>query len=255
MNIKIFNNEHEYVIRNFDLTNCSAEELAKNLLERCEDAGWAAAHVAIIVPAAESGEGHDVIVKGTTSHMTMREVAVELMRLYGRDCGEGYGTKSQGIDATKNTMNITSVNPGAFASGFDYFCPDCGVFFSVQNDLMADSPSIAMVPLKPDFCPYCGENDLIDSTDELLDYCAFKGADPVNFYHAFPLDEPIPQSRTGATPLQVKIIVSLVILDKKAKRPVTVDRIAVKSDTPRGIVEKIFDELHITETGGTECTE
>ena len=102
MKIKIANNELEYVIRNFDLTNCSAEELGKSLLERCENAGWAAAHVAIIVPAAESGKGHDVIVKDTTSHMTMREVAVELMRLYGRDRGEGHGTRSQGIDATKS---------------------------------------------------------------------------------------------------------------------------------------------------------
>ena len=155
----------------------------------------------------------------------------------------------------ESAMNIAGVKPGAFANGFDYFCPDCGVFFSVQNDLMADAPGIALVPLKPDFCPYCGENDLIGSTDGLLDYCAFKCADPVNFYHAFPLDEPIPQSETGATPLQVKIIESLVILDKQARRPVTADRIAVKSDTPREIVEKIFSELHITETGGTECTE
>ncbi|MDR1803588.1 MAG: hypothetical protein LBQ94_08270 [Treponema sp.] len=88
MNIKIINNEDEYVIRNFDLTNCSVEELEKSLLERCGDAGWAAAHVAIIIPATESDEEHDVIVKGTTTRMTMREVAAELMRLYGRDCKE-----------------------------------------------------------------------------------------------------------------------------------------------------------------------
>jgi len=246
MIIKIYNNESEYVIRDFDLTNCSAEELGKSLLERCEDAGWAAAHVAIIVPATESGEGHDVIVKGTTTHMTMREVAVELMKLYGRDCSEEYGTQPQGI--TKNSMNITSVKPGAFANGFDYFCLLCGHFFSVQ--VMDDAGENAV-----QFCPCCGEDALIASIDRLIAYCSDYNTDPVNFYHAFPLDEPIPQSRTGATPLQVKIIISLVILDKKAKRPVTVDRIAVKSDTPREIVEKIFDELHITETGGTECTE
>jgi len=158
-------------------------------------------------------------------------------------------TKSQGIDATKNKMNITSINAGAFANGFDCFCPDCGVFFSAQNSFEAGEP------VGPEFCPYCGENDLIDSADELLDFCAFKGADPVNFYHAFPLDEPIPQSETGATPRQVKIIESLVILDKQAKRPVTIDSIAAQSDTPSEIVEKVFNQLHITETGGTECTE
>ena len=160
-----------------------------------------------------------------------------------------YGTKSQGIDITTNSINITGVNPGAFANGFDYFCPDCGVFFSAQNSFEADAP------VSPEFCPYCGENDLIDSTDELLDCCAFKCVDPANFYHAFPLDEPIPQSETGATPRQAKIIVSLAILDRQAKRPVTADSIAAQSDTPREIVEKVFNELHITETGGTECTE
>ena len=87
MNIQIFNNEYEYVVRNFDLTNCSVEELGKSLLERCADAGWAAAHVAIIIPAAESGEGHDVIVKGTTTRMTMREVAAELIKTQGRRLG------------------------------------------------------------------------------------------------------------------------------------------------------------------------
>ena len=140
-------------------------------------------------------------------------------------------------------MNITNVKPGAFANGFDYFCPDCNVFFSIQHDFEADEP------VSPDFCPYCGGNELTSSIDGLLDYCDCKCTDPANFYSAFPLDEPIPRSETGATPRQVKIIVSLVILDKQAKRPVTVDSIAAQSDTPREIVERVFDELHITEGG------
>ena len=151
-----------------------------------------------------------------------------------------------GIPWQENTMNITSVNAGAFANGFDYFCPNCSMFFSVQSDFET------YAPVKPCVCPYCGGEELKDSVDGLLEYCTLECTDPINFYQAFPLDEPIPQSETGATPRQVKIIESLVVLDKQAKRPVTINSIAAQSDTPRETVEKVFDELHITETGGTE---
>ena len=156
--------------------------------------------------------------------------------------------KTTNVSQQKNKINITGVNAGAFANGFDYFCPDCGVFFSVQSDLEDNIASA-------DFCPYCGGNELIDSIDELLDCCDLKCADPINFYSAFPIDEPIPRSCTEATPRQVKIIESRVILDRQAKRPVTVYSIAAQSGIPRKIVKSVFDELHITETGGTECTE
>jgi hypothetical protein len=141
-------------------------------------------------------------------------------------------------------MNIISVNqePGRFANGFGYFCADCGVFFSVQ----LDDDFIG----RANHCPCCGGEGPLTTISELLAHCDINLADPVNFYGAFPLDEPIPESSTGATPRQVKIITSLVILDKQAKRPVATDTIAAEGDIPHDIVARVFEELHITETGG-----
>jgi hypothetical protein len=129
-----------------------------------------------------------------------------------------------------------------FANGFDNFCCECGVFFSAE--------------LEPDvigsveFCPYCGEDLLIFTTKGILDHCTDHGTDPVNFYKAFPPDEPIPQSRTGATPRQVSIIIDLVAARKERKHPVTVESVAGPNDFLVDVVRKVFEELHITETGG-----
>jgi len=131
-----------------------------------------------------------------------------------------------------------------FANGFNTFCPDCGIFFSVQ--------------IEPDvigsvcFCPYCGEDNLLTKTTDLVDHCLDNDTDPVNFYRAFPPDEPIPESRTGATPRQVSIIIDLVVARKQEKLPVTAEAIAGKSDFHIEIVRKVFEELHITEAGGAE---
>jgi len=141
-------------------------------------------------------------------------------------------------------MTITNVNPGAFANGYDYFCPNCGEFFSVQFE-----PDIIKGVKLTEYCPCCGDDFITSSVDDLLLNCITNNTDPVNFYHAFPMDEPIPRSRTGATPRQVKIIESMVILNRQAKRMVTVDSIAAEADIPREIVEKVFEELHITESG------
>jgi len=131
-----------------------------------------------------------------------------------------------------------------FANGHDYFCMDCNLFFSVR--LHKDHIGQAA------FCPWCGEDTLIVTTDDLLNHCEDNDTDPVNFYHAFPQDEPIPQSCTGATPLQVEIIIGLVAMRKQEKLPVAIDGIAGESESDRDIVRKVFEKLHITETGGTE---
>ena len=131
-----------------------------------------------------------------------------------------------------------------FANGFDNFCCECGVFFSVE--------------LEPDVigsvghCPYCGEDLLFTSCADLVRYCLDNDTDPVNFYKAFPPDEPIPQSRTGATPRQVSMIIDIVVARKKKKLPITVENVAGPSDFCIEIVGKVFEELHITETGGTK---
>ena len=144
-------------------------------------------------------------------------------------------------------MNITSVKTGGFANGFSYFCLDCGRFFSAQfmkQFMDADGE------IEAEWCPNCGGGDLITGADILLDYCFNTGSDPVNFYHAFPPDEPIPNSRTGATPRQVEWIVGCVISDKQKKFPVTAESLAGQLGYDKEIVVKVFEELYITETGG-----
>jgi len=140
-------------------------------------------------------------------------------------------------------MNITNTKPDAFANGFDYFCVNCGRFFSAQ--IMDDNGDIAV-----SFCPHCGESDLIDSIEGLLTHCDDHFTDPVNFYHAFPSGEPIPHSRTGATPKQVEWIIGCVISDKQKKLPVTIESLAAQLGYDKEMVGRVFDELHITETGG-----
>jgi hypothetical protein len=143
-------------------------------------------------------------------------------------------------------MNVISVNPapGGFANGFGYFCTGCGRFFSVQSD--DDGADRAY------HCPYCGKDEPLTTAAELLAHCDFNFTDTVNFYGAFPPDEPIPRSRTGATPRQVERIVGCAISDKAKKIPVTVESLAARLGYDRETVAAVFDELHITETGGME---
>jgi len=144
-------------------------------------------------------------------------------------------------------MNITSVNAGNFANGFDYFCPDCGRFFSVQfmkQFMDADGE------IEAEWCPNCGCDELICSAEDLLNHLADHDTDPVNFYHAFPPDEPIPNSRTGATPKQVEWIIGCSISDRDKKLPVTAESLAAQLGYNREVVVKVFEELHIPETGG-----
>jgi hypothetical protein len=132
--------------------------------------------------------------------------------------------------------------PGAFANGLRCFCAECGIFFTAQYEtdmLMA-----------VEYCPSCGGDDLIGTTEDLLEYCAGHETDPVNFYSAFPPDEPIPGSCTGATPREVKTIVDTVTRRKKEKLPVTADIAAGESSAFRTVTGSVFRELHISETGG-----
>jgi len=152
-------------------------------------------------------------------------------------------------------MNNKKTN---FANGFDYFCINCGHFFSAQamesfsdNDLILESDSALFDDLIS-FCPCCGEDMITNSVEDLLSHCAANNCDPVNFYSAFPIDEPIRGSRTGATPRDVLIIIDLVAMRKEKRLPVTAEGIAGKSHSLVETVRKVFEELHITETGGAQ---
>ena len=48
------------------------------------------------------------------------------------DCSNAYGTRAQGVNVTRcerlgavGCTMTAKVDPGRFANGFDYFCPDC----------------------------------------------------------------------------------------------------------------------------------
>jgi len=129
-------------------------------------------------------------------------------------------------------------NKTNFANGFNYFCIDCRKFFSV---LVEPNDNV----WKPEFCPICGDDNLVSSIDELLFHLEDEDVDPVNYYKAFPPDELIPNSRTGATPRQVANIFDLVT--KRHSIPLTVESIAGNCEVTREIVKKVFEEFHITE--------
>lgn len=136
-------------------------------------------------------------------------------------------------------MNITKIKFKTFANGYSHFCAGCGIFFSAQLD--------ADYALEVNCCSCCGDERLITDIEGLLDYCEHKNTDPVNFYKAFPRNELIPNSRTGATPRQVEWIVGCVKSDKGKKLPVTIESLGAQLGYYKEMVKKVFEELHITE--------
>jgi hypothetical protein len=133
-------------------------------------------------------------------------------------------------------MSITGTGREAFANGFDYFCVNCGHFFSAQiADTLGNKGEAS-------FCPLCGEDILAEKILDLIDHCVTNHSDTVNFYSAFPPDKPLPHSRTGATPDQVEWIVGCALSDA----PATAESIAADLGYDQKIVEAVLDELHIT---------
>jgi DNA-directed RNA polymerase subunit RPC12/RpoP len=134
------------------------------------------------------------------------------------------------------SITKTSRNPDAFANGFDYFCVNCGYFFSAQiADTLGNKGEVS-------FCPRCGEDILAERTLDLIDHCITNHADTVNFYSAFPPDKPLPHSRTGATPKQVEWIIGCAT----SSTPATIESLAAELGYDKKIVEAVLDELHIT---------
>jgi predicted RNA-binding Zn-ribbon protein involved in translation (DUF1610 family) len=135
-------------------------------------------------------------------------------------------------------MSITKTNrsPDAFANGFDYFCVNCGQFFSAQISNTMGCNGVVF------FCPQCGEDILAERILDLIDHCVTNHADTVNFYSAFPAGKPLPHLRTGATPDQVEWILGCVT----GNDPVTAESIAADLGYDKKIVEAVLDELHIT---------
>jgi len=238
MKITVYKTPEAGITRDYDLTVGTARDIEAALAEHCELAEVDPARAAITIPPKEYSR-HEYVVKCAAARMGLAQAAEEILRLQRRGYGETHDTPPQGLCTAK-------ARPSPFANGFSHFCTECNVFFSVRA---ADAIGTAA------FCPYCGKEDPLASTGELLAYCDHELTDPVNFHGAFPPDEPIPQSRTGATPRQVEEIVSLVALRRRHRHPVTVESIAGPSAAHRDITGKVFEELHITETGGAAWTQ
>lgn len=139
-------------------------------------------------------------------------------------------------------MTVTCKIGDSFANGFDYFCVNCGHFFSVQ---IMDSIGNRGSNEEISFCPKCGEDILLNKLSDLLKYCVDSFSDTINFFSAFPPDEPLPYSRTGATPRQVEWIIGCVISDRGKNIPVTIESLASQLDYDPKIVAAVFKELHL----------
>jgi len=68
--------------RNYELVNCSVEELTKALIAHCELLEADPFSVAVTFPKGEFRECEsEYIIKGTSTNMSMKEVAVEILKL------------------------------------------------------------------------------------------------------------------------------------------------------------------------------
>ena len=132
-----------------------------------------------------------------------------------------------------------------FANGFDYLCPDCGVFFNIQTEENVDVVEYA------DYCPFCSEPCTVCTVEGILEYCAEYGIDPVKFYKAFAQDEMIPNSVTGATPGQVVTIIGEHKMRKRRNVEASPEIITYFTRIQINIVRKVFEELLVTEKGET----
>jgi len=225
MKINVFKNHENYIIRDYDLSNCSVEEIENALDLHCESVGVDPDKAAVAIVEEDGWGEKETIIKGTSTNMSMIEVAVELLKQ------QEHGQQKE------NKKN-------SFANGYEYFCVDCGEIFSASFE--SDDIDAAK------YCPYCGEHFIVHGTKEILENCIKYNVDPVKFSSVFPPDELIPQSRTGATPRQVSIILDLVSMRRHKGLPLSVNDVAGPCDTHIDIVKKVFEELHITEIGGEE---
>lgn len=89
MNIQVFKKPGWYITREYDLTNCSIEELERALIRHCDDTSVYPSEAAIL--KVSDDEGPEIIIKGTSTQMNLYEVATEILKLYrGEDFSAGY---------------------------------------------------------------------------------------------------------------------------------------------------------------------
>jgi len=79
MKIKILKSMAQCLTREYDLTNCSAEELEKSLILHCENVPVDPDDAIIIIPTEFS---YRVVKNKRNKILSMREAAVELLRIH-----------------------------------------------------------------------------------------------------------------------------------------------------------------------------
>jgi hypothetical protein len=128
-------------------------------------------------------------------------------------------------------MNIV-LRAGAFHNGFDYFCPGCLSFFSVSGDY-----SFAAVS----HCPACGEEGLITGCRKLAEFCREAGIDTVEYWEAFPPDEPLPYSRCAPTPRQIRKLFWAAAEDMRSGKLSSVDSLSRETGIEKEMVRNAVD--------------
>jgi hypothetical protein len=126
-------------------------------------------------------------------------------------------------------MNISLTAP-AFYNGFDYFCPECLCFFSVSGDY-----SFAAVT----HCPACGTDDLITWHRELAAFCLKAGIDTVEYWEAFPPDDPLPYSECRATPRQIRKLFWTAAENMREGKLASPDSLCRETGMDREIVQSV----------------
>jgi hypothetical protein len=125
-------------------------------------------------------------------------------------------------------MNIVTPPGPAFHNGFDYFCPNCLSFFSVSSDY---SFEIVL------FCPACGEDGLLTRHRGLADFLHVEGIDAVEYWEAFPPDDPLPYSECTATPRQIRKLFWAAAEDMRAGKLASVDSLCRETGIDRETVQ------------------
>ena len=129
-------------------------------------------------------------------------------------------------------MNIEPKPSPAFYNGFGYFCPECLSFFSVSGDYSFGAVSC---------CPACGTDGLIAGHRELAAFCLKAGIDTVEYWEAFPPDDPLPYSRCAATPRQIRKLFWAAAENMRGGKLASVDSLCRETGVEREIVRSAVD--------------
>ena len=84
MKVTIYKDEEEWLTRDYDLTNCSIDELENSLIDHCEKAGADPKKAAVGIVRNTYSSDADYLIKGANTDMSMRDVAMELLYFAGR---------------------------------------------------------------------------------------------------------------------------------------------------------------------------